>query len=73
MQQQGVQIDPNDISDEMLYSQISSNANLRASITSVLRARGYVSDNDLQSVGSSVPQEDTPNSLSSAGSSLSQR
>ena len=40
LEQQGVQIGPNDISDEMLYSQISSNANLRASITSVLRARG---------------------------------
>ena len=69
MQQQGVQMDPNDISDEMLYSQISTNANLRASITSVMRARGYVSDNDLQSMGSSVPQEDAPNSLSSTGSS----
>lgn len=70
MQQQGVQMDPNDISDEMLYSQISTNANLRASITSVMRARGYVSDNDLQSMGSSVPQEDAPNSLSSTGSSV---
>ena len=44
MQQQGMQIDPNDISDQMLYNQISSNANLRASITTVLRARGYVSE-----------------------------
>jgi protein involved in polysaccharide export with SLBB domain len=70
MQQQGVQIDPNNISDQTLYSQISSNANLRASITSVLRARGYVSD-DLQSMGSSVPEEDAPGSLSSTGSSLS--
>jgi protein involved in polysaccharide export with SLBB domain len=71
MEQQGVQIDANDISDEMLYSQISSNANLRASITSVLRARGYVSEDDLQSMGSSVPQQDTPNLLSSGSSSLS--
>jgi protein involved in polysaccharide export with SLBB domain len=71
MQQQGTQIDPNDISDQMLYSQISSNANLRASITSVLRARGYVSDGDLQSMGSSVPEEEAPNLLSSTGSSLS--
>ena len=71
MQQQGVQIDPNDISDQMLYNQISSNGSLRASITSVLRARGYVSDDGLQSMGSSVPQEDTHNLLSSASSSLS--
>lgn len=71
MQQQGTQIDPNDISDQMLYNQISSNASLRASVTSVLRARGYVSDDDLQSMGSSVPEEDAPRSLSSVGSSLS--
>lgn len=70
LEQQGIQIDPNDISDEMLYSQISSNANLRTSITSVLRARGYASEDDLQSMGSSVPQENTPNLLSSASSSL---
>lgn len=52
LRQQGVQIDPNDISDQMLYSQIATNPDLRASITSVLRARGYVSDFDLQSAGS---------------------
>ena len=76
MQQQGMQIDPNDISDETLYSQISSNANLRTSITTVLRARGYVSDNDLQSMGSSAPrenglQEDDTDLLSSANPSAS--
>lgn len=68
MQQQGVQIDPSQISDQELYSQISSNANLRASITSVLRARGYVSDNDLQSVASSTSAEHTTSLLSAAGS-----
>lgn len=70
LEQQGIQMDPNDISDEMLYNQISSNANLRTSITSVLRARGYVSEDDLQSMGSSVPQENTSNLLSSASPSL---
>jgi protein involved in polysaccharide export with SLBB domain len=49
MQQQGVQIDENDISDEMLNDQIATNASLRASISTVLRARGYVADGDLQS------------------------
>jgi protein involved in polysaccharide export with SLBB domain len=72
MLRQGVPVDPNDVSDEMLYSQISSNASLRASITSVLRARGYVSDDDLQSVSLSVPEEDTPNSPSSTKSAFSQ-
>lgn len=52
MQQQGVQIDPNDISDQMLYNQIATNAELRASISTVLRARGYVAEGDLQSEGS---------------------
>ena len=70
MQEQGAQIDRDQISDQELYSQISSNANLRASITSVLRARGYVSEDDLQSMGSSVPQESALRLLSSASPSL---
>lgn len=70
MQQQGVQVDPSEISDQMLYNQISTNANLRANVTTVLRARGYVSDDDLQSVGSSVAEEDGFNPSSSAGDSL---
>lgn len=52
LQDQNEQIDPNGISDEMLYSQIAVNANLRAAITSFLRARGYITDNDLQSIAS---------------------
>src|ERR1700757_2377654 len=43
LQQQGIQIQADSISDEMLLSQISTNAQLRASITVWLRARGYVS------------------------------
>jgi protein involved in polysaccharide export with SLBB domain len=54
MQEQGMQIDANDISDEMLYDQISGNAGLRANITSYLRARGYVSDDDLQTAAPGV-------------------
>ena len=72
MQQQGgAEIDPSDISDQMLYNQISSNANLRASISSVLHARGYESDDDLQSLGSSNSAEHSPQVLSSMGSALS--
>lgn len=70
MQQQGVQIDPNDISDQMLYSQIAANPDLRASITTVLRARGYVSDFDLQSTGSGVSEQDGINTPSSGQRSL---
>ena len=48
VQQQGIDAQADSISDEMLYQQISSNADLRNSITLWLRARGYVSDADLQ-------------------------
>ncbi len=54
MQEQGMQIDANDISDEMLYDQIAGNAGLRANITSYLRARGYVSDDELQTAASGI-------------------
>jgi len=47
-QQQGSQVQPDDITDEMLYSQINSNKELRENITVFLRARGYISDADLQ-------------------------
>ena len=54
MQEQGMQIDANEISDEMLYDLIAGNAGLRANITSFLRARGYVTDDDLQTVASGI-------------------
>ena len=43
-QQQGTPIQPGSISDEMLYSKIESSPELRANITTFLRARGYVND-----------------------------
>jgi protein involved in polysaccharide export with SLBB domain len=60
MQQQGVQIDANDISDQMLYSQIATNQDLRSSITTVLRARGYAADGTLTE-GAAVTQHDESN------------
>ncbi len=48
-QQQGAPIQPEAITDEMLYSKITSSAELRGNITTFLRARGYISDDDLQS------------------------
>jgi protein involved in polysaccharide export with SLBB domain len=48
MQGQGVQITANDISDETLYDQIAANSSLRSGITVFLRARGYISPDDLQ-------------------------
>lgn len=68
-QQQGTQIQPSDISDEMLYNQISTNSNVRAEVTTFLQNRGYAPQGSLQSGGSSIPQDDPP-SLQSSLSSL---
>ncbi len=48
LQQQGLKIQADSITDEMLLSLISTNADLRANITVWLRARGYISSTDLQ-------------------------
>ncbi len=72
MQEQGKQIDANDISDEMLYDQIATNADLRANITTFLRARGYISDNDLQTAASSVSNGSEDTGLSSTQGALMQ-
>lgn len=71
MQTQGMQVNANDISDQMLYQQIASSASLRASITSFLRAGGYVSDEELQMAGTSG--EITGGGASSASLSSSGR
>ena len=47
-QQQGTSIQPDSITDEMLLSRIASSVELRANLTTFLRARGYVSDDDRQ-------------------------
>jgi protein involved in polysaccharide export with SLBB domain len=57
MQEQGVQSDPDEISDQALYNQISASPSLRLNLTAVLRARGYASDDDLQSIGSNTSDE----------------
>ena len=51
LRQQGTDVAASDISDDMLYRQIANSADLRASITTVLQARGYVSNDDLLSSG----------------------
>ena len=51
MQQRGVWIDPSDITDQALYNQIAQSARLRASITTVLVARGYVTENGFMPAG----------------------
>jgi protein involved in polysaccharide export with SLBB domain len=51
-QQQGISLQPDAISDDMLYSRISSSPELRANITTFFRARGYVSSSQLDSFAS---------------------
>ena len=46
-QQKGISLQADSITDEMLYTQIAASADLRASITLWLLARGYVSQSDL--------------------------
>jgi len=54
MQQQGAPIQADDITDEMLYSQIAASATVRTQVTMFLRVRGYVSEDSLQSLASSA-------------------
>jgi protein involved in polysaccharide export with SLBB domain len=69
LQQQGVAAQADSITDEMLLSQISTNAALRSSITVWLRARGYVSAEEMDRLLSSSAAEDAEQSPLSALSS----
>jgi protein involved in polysaccharide export with SLBB domain len=51
-QQQGTPVQPDSITDQMLYGKIATSPELRANISTFLRVRGYVSDNDLESYAS---------------------
>lgn len=70
LQQQGIQTQADSISDEMLLSQISTNAQLRANITVWLRARGYVSAAEMDRLLSS-DASDNDSGLSPFASSSS--
>lgn len=72
LQEQGQQIDANDISDQTLYDQITANPALRVNITTYLRARGYVSEDDLEAMGSSAEEEGVGNGMPSSQSALTQ-
>ncbi len=60
-QSQGTQLSADDISDEMLFSQMASSASLRASLSIYLRARGYVSSEDTPSeISTPVNTDESP-------------
>jgi protein involved in polysaccharide export with SLBB domain len=73
MAEQGDQVDASDISDATLYNQIATNARLRANITTVLRARGLITDDDLQSAGLGGTSGDLLDPLSTERLNLSQQ
>lgn len=58
---QGMSVQEDSITDEMLFSRISTDAQFRSSITVWLRSRGYLSDADLQAAQSRAadPDEET--------------
>ena len=58
LQQQGTTIQADSITDEMLFSQISTNPALRTSITIWLRARGYVSADEMDRLLERAAYED---------------
>jgi protein involved in polysaccharide export with SLBB domain len=58
LQAQGEQIQEDSITDEMLFSRIASDANLRSVITNWLRARGYISGVDVGRAGGSSNEQD---------------
>jgi protein involved in polysaccharide export with SLBB domain len=68
LQQRGTQIQSDDITDEMLYRQIATNADLRAQITTFLRARGYISEDTLRTTAAGVDDANANRDSSSAQS-----
>jgi protein involved in polysaccharide export with SLBB domain len=58
LQQQGTTVQADSITDEMLFSQISANPTLRASITIWLRTRGYVSPDEMDRLLAQAAYED---------------
>jgi protein involved in polysaccharide export with SLBB domain len=72
MQEQGVEMNANSISDEMLYNQITTSPDVRAGITAFLRARGYVSQDELQSAEPEAAAGSTRNGAAMAQRSVLQ-
>jgi protein involved in polysaccharide export with SLBB domain len=69
--QQGVEIDASDISDKMLDDQIAANAKLRASISTMLEARGYPAEGGHFQPETSLAAGSSIDSMSSQAGTLS--
>jgi protein involved in polysaccharide export with SLBB domain len=68
LQQQGNEVQASDISDEMLYNQISTNDSVRAEISTFLQAQGYAPQGGLQPVGGGIQPSDSSTLQSSSAS-----
>jgi hypothetical protein len=66
LDQQGTQVQADSISDDMLYKGIASDAGLRGAISIWLRARGYITDSELDTNLDSKNSDDISGSLESA-------
>jgi protein involved in polysaccharide export with SLBB domain len=58
LQQKGIVVQPDSITDEMLFSNIGASSELRDTITNWLRARGYASSTEIESLSMSKDMED---------------
>jgi protein involved in polysaccharide export with SLBB domain len=47
-EQQGVSIQPDALTDQQVYAQLETSSTVRASITEFLRARGYISETEIE-------------------------
>lgn len=72
MQAQGVAIQEDSITDEMLLGKIVSDASVRANVTLWLRARGYVSDADMAQSKVAAPDSEDDDTQSSSLPAVSQ-
>jgi protein involved in polysaccharide export with SLBB domain len=70
LDQQGIQVSPDDVSDRMIYNQVATNPGFRTNITVVLQARGYDASNELLPTQSST-DDLAPASLSAVPNPLS--
>jgi protein involved in polysaccharide export with SLBB domain len=69
LQQQGTDVQASDISDDMLYNEISTNASIRTGVATFLQSQNYLSPGDLQTTDEEESQDSS--SLQQSGSPLS--
>lgn len=67
LQAQGLNVQEDSITDEMLLGKIVSDASVRANITLWLRARGYVTAADVEQARAQNPSSDDEDNLSTSG------